>query len=170
MKFGTIAVAALRYVFKKLPRQNPMGAKGLMGIKVIAAPLMIAALCIVGFHFSTTKASAQASRSYQRGGLPIDGVWILSLDGTRIRIRDGRSYNDKTGAPMGRDIHQTGPGNYALYDLVCRCRANMKLTLDGTLLGVSHSIVGPSRWELHTVHLDHFQRFRDEIHLIGKTN
>jgi hypothetical protein len=145
-------------------------AKSLMGVKAIAALPMIAALCMIGFPLSTTQASAQPYHRFEREGLPIDGVWILSLDGTRISVRDGRSYNEKTGKPMSRNIHETGPGRYALYDLVCHCRANMKLTLDGTLLGVSHSIIGPARWELHPVHLDHFHWFKDEIHMIGETN
>jgi hypothetical protein len=170
MKWGIIAVAARRSKFRTLPNQIPIGAKGLMGINVIAALLMIAASCIIGVFLSTTKALAQSYHRVQREGLPIDGIWILSVDGTRIRIRDGRSYNDKTGAPMSRDIHETGPGRYALYDLICHCGANMKLTLDGTLLGVSHGIIGPGRWELHTVHLDHFHWFRDEIRMIGEAN
>lgn len=89
-----------------------------------------------------------AWRDYDRfesEGTPIDGAWELSSDGTRISIRHGRSYNEKTGQPSGPDIHETQPGTFVLHEFDCNCRAKMKLTLDGALLGVSHTKIGPVR-------------------------
>lgn len=96
-------------------------------------------------------------------GSPIDGVWILSSTGQRIAIRDGRSTVERTGQPMGRDIRETRRGKFVLHELNCNCRASMRLTLDGALLGVSHTLIGPIRWELHPASLDHPRWFRREL-------
>jgi len=103
---------------------------------------------------------------FESEGTPIDGLWVLSADGRRISIRDGGSYNEKTGQPLSRNIHETRPGTFVLHEFDCNCRATMKLTLDGALLGVSHTLIGPVRWTLHPLSLDHPGWFQHELHRV----
>ncbi|PLX39478.1 MAG: hypothetical protein C0606_02905 [Hyphomicrobiales bacterium] len=84
---------------------------------------------------------------------PIDGTWRLRGKGTVISIRGSRSFDADTGQPLGRDIRQSGPASFKLFDIACNCRATMKITAEGTLSGISHSIVGPVGWELKPLDL-----------------
>jgi len=85
----------------------------------------------------------------QGAALPIDGLWYLPGENRRIRIRGGRSVDADTRQPLGRNIRQTGPARYSLFDIRCNCPAEMTLTVEGTLAGRS----GAFGWEITPVRL-----------------
>lgn len=140
----------------------------LFGMAMLAEPTF--AIARNGMQSLVTPVQWRPDERFESEGTPIDGIWILSSDGTRIDIHGDRSWNDRTGKPMSRGIHETRPGNYVLHDLICNCRAKMNLTLDGTLLGVSHTITGPVRWSLHPVSLEHPGWFRQDEHRVSEDN
>lgn len=92
-------------------------------------------------------------RLAQNRSQPIDGTWRLIGEGQRIRIHNGRSFDGRTGQPLGREIVETGRGSYSLFDLKCECQATMSLTAGGRLSGVSHTADGAVPWELEPIRL-----------------
>jgi hypothetical protein len=139
--------------------------------QILAALAVIVAFWIAGS--TTTHAEFVRQRplllaAWQRP-MAIDGVWILSTSGKHVRIHHGRSFADESwlgvarGKQLSRDIHPIGRATFGLYDLLCGCRAEMKMAVDGTLNGVSHGVFGPVGWTLTPVYLDHPEWFRHEL-------
>jgi hypothetical protein len=146
--------------------------KRLLSKNIFATFSIVGALCL-GVQ-TLTSAAAGAHQlllpAAWHGPMAIDGVWVLSTNGKRVRIEDRQSFAEDSwvgvahGKRLSRGIHPTGPGAYAFDDLLCGCRAEMKMAVDGTLAGVSYSLLGPVGWTLHPLYLDHPRWFQHKLH------
>lgn len=85
----------------------------------------------------------------QGTALPIDGTWYLPSENRRIVIRNGRGVDADTRQPLSRNIRQTGPASFSLFDIRCNCPARMALTVEGALMGTS-GLVG---WRITPIRL-----------------
>ena len=101
---------------------------------------------------------------------PIDGEWIISSLGKRIRIQAGRAFavdpwvhmfvlKVNPGMVVIKDIKRTGPKQFGGQDLPLMGAWQADLTPDGSL-GVSvQTMLGPVRYALSPVSLDNPRAF-----------
>ncbi|GAB5375357.1 MAG: hypothetical protein AcusKO_18190 [Acuticoccus sp.] len=99
--------------------------------------------------------------------LPIDGTWRLVGQNQRVRIHNGRGFDGRIGTALSRDIRETGRGRFSLFDLKCNCRAQMSLTVEGTLAGISYTLAGAVPWELEPIRLRDRGWFEDLLLGLG---
>jgi hypothetical protein len=91
--------------------------------------------------------------------LPIDGVWMISTIGKRIRIERGRAYavdswlhfftlKVQPDMVVLRNFQRTSAGHYAADDLPLLGPAQFRLTPDGNLSATVQGVLGPAFYVL----------------------
>ena len=104
---------------------------------------------------------------------PIDGEWVVTSIGKRIRIQAGRAYALDSWLhlfvlkiqPMMvvlKDIRRTQPGQYTGQDLPLMGAWNARLGPDGTLSVNVQGALGPAQYTLMPVSQDDPQAFAQE--------
>lgn len=104
---------------------------------------------------------------------PIDGEWVITSIGKRIRIQAGRAYAIDSWAhlfvlkinPMMvviKDITRTGPGEYSGQDLPLMGAWQARLATDGNLNVTVRTALGPIRYALMPVRADDQAAFENE--------
>lgn len=97
--------------------------------------------------------------------LPIDGEWIISTIGKRIRIEAGRAYaidpwshlfvlQIQPSMVVIRDIRRSGPGAYSGYDLPLMGTLTGRLQADGSLSVSVRGALMPAQYTLIPVRVD----------------
>ena len=106
--------------------------------------------------------------------LPIDGVWMISSIGKKIRIEQGRAYalepwlhlftlKIQPGMVVLQNFRRTGAGRYSADDLPLLGPATMTLTADGNLDVVVQGKLGPARYGLVRVEPQYPDAFNTEV-------
>lgn len=145
-------------------------ARSSFAARALAAAVALAILCAAGAlrPAGEARAAAGSQRLAQVAhSLPIDGTWRLVGQKTRVRIHNGRGFDGRVGTPLSRDIRETGRGRFSLFDLTCNCKAQMALTAEGTLAGISHTPGGAVSWELEPIRLRDRGWFEDLLLGLG---
>ncbi len=104
---------------------------------------------------------------------PIDGEWVVTSIGKRIRIQAGRAYALDSWLhlfvlriqPMMvvlKDIRRTQPGQYSGQDLPLMGAWNARLGPDGTLSVSVQGALGPAQYTLMPISQDNPQAFAQE--------
>lgn len=104
---------------------------------------------------------------------PIDGEWVVTSIGKRIRIQAGRAYALDSWLhlfvlkiqPMMvviKDIRRTQPGQYSGQDLPLMGAWTARLGPDGTLSVNVQGALGPAQYTLMPVSQDNPQAFAEE--------
>ncbi|MDH5456139.1 MAG: hypothetical protein OEY37_08705 [Gammaproteobacteria bacterium] len=104
---------------------------------------------------------------------PIDGEWVVTSIGKRIRIQAGRAYAVDSWLHMFvlriqpmmvvlKDIRRTQPGHYTGQDLPLMGAWNARLGPDGTLSVNVQGALGPAQYTLMPVSQDDPQAFAEE--------
>jgi len=102
--------------------------------------------------------------------LPIDGEWMVTSIGKRVRVQTGRAYALDPWVhlfvlqiqPMMvviKDIRETGSGAYAGSDLPLIGPWQAQLAADGTLNVSVQTALGPARYAMMPVRMDDQQAF-----------
>ncbi len=97
--------------------------------------------------------------------LPIDGEWMITSIGKRVRVQAGRAYALDPWVhlfvlqiqPMMvvlKDLRETGAGEYAGSDLPLMGPWQAQLAADGTLNVSVQTAVGPARYAMMPVRMD----------------
>ncbi len=147
---------------KELLRWRGCGGRRRSARAVLAAGMALLAVGAVRPSHALDAPAVGSSVVRVQGAkaLPIDGIWYLRSENRRVLIRNGRGVDADTGQPLSRNIRQTGPASFSLFDIRCNCPARMALTVEGSLMGTT----GAVGWEITPVRL-HDPQWFDEMRL-----
>ena len=110
--------------------------------------------------------------------MPLDGTWLISTIGKKIRIEAGRAYaydgwlhlfvlKVEPGMVVIRNITPTGPGQYSGEDLPLMGQWSAKVQADRSLSVSVAGALGPVSYKLMPVQLDNPQWYAQEMQAAG---
>jgi hypothetical protein len=150
-----------------------------MASSVFKFPLigMIALMSIFGGFPSMAQIQAQLPHKDEvpaGKALPIDGVWMISTIGKRVRIERGRGYavdswlhlflfSIQPGMVVNLNIKQTATGTFTVDDLPLQGPGTLKLTPEGNLDVTVDGALGPVAFQLIRQQVDDPEALQAEI-------